>query len=646
MKNILAHSLALLGVLSSIGNAQAQVTAFTYQGRLNANGAPANGTYDFRFRLATDSLGDNYVGTVFASGQAVTGGLFTATLDFGAALFGGSNLWLEVDVRTNGSGAYTALNPLQALTAAPFAVMANSASNLLGTLPASQLSGALASGQLSGTYASAITLNNSANSFRGAFYGDGGGMTNLSATQLATGVIPDARLADNIARTNLVWLLNGNIGANPTNGNYLGTADSQPLELRVGGVRALKILPAGTSAASFIGGYSNNLIVGSRGSVIAGGGAANRTNVIQGDFSSISGGVDNHIGGHEEISPTLYSSIGGGQGNYAVGLYTFIGAGTRNTNYGSGGVIAGGTGNYLDASSGVIGGGYGNINSGGATTIAGGSGNLAGNEGAVVGGGVGNWSSGNNSTVAGGGGNTATNDFSTVGGGATNSASGLYATVAGGLTNSAAGNFSFAAGAGARALHDGTFVWSDASGPGMASTSPNQFLIRAQGGVGIGVTNPSASLDVAGSVRASGLLRSGSETGTSDLPSPSGLVVRRINSVTKDLGSVVARTDYLTLERDSTSGGLLIRYAANAGPQTITCMAFGTNGTPANFYTGWRTNRPSAGTITLCTDAQAIVQLQCSFGNTCNTQHVTQVNLALVPPDFYWVGTLMSTYNQ
>ena len=37
--------------------AQGIGTAFTYQGRLNASGQPANGLYDLRFRLATDALG-------------------------------------------------------------------------------------------------------------------------------------------------------------------------------------------------------------------------------------------------------------------------------------------------------------------------------------------------------------------------------------------------------------------------------------------------------------------------------------------------------------------------------------------------------------------------------------------------------------
>src|SRR6267142_2561457 len=143
----------------SISHAQGIGTAFTYQGRLNANGQSANGLYDLRFRLATDALGNNYVpNTILLNAQPITNGLFTAALDFGAGTFTGTNLWLEVDVRTNGGGGYTSLNPLQPLTPAPYAIMAATASNLSGTLPAAQLTGTLPSAQLSGAYSGAVTF--------------------------------------------------------------------------------------------------------------------------------------------------------------------------------------------------------------------------------------------------------------------------------------------------------------------------------------------------------------------------------------------------------------------------------------------------------------------------------------------------------
>lgn len=99
-------------------------TAFTYQGRLSDSGNPANGNYDFRFRLALDPQGNNYAGSpVLTNGVAVSSGLFTVSLDFGS-VFTGSNYWLQVDVRTNGAAAYSPLTPLQALSPVPYALYA------------------------------------------------------------------------------------------------------------------------------------------------------------------------------------------------------------------------------------------------------------------------------------------------------------------------------------------------------------------------------------------------------------------------------------------------------------------------------------------------------------------------------------------
>jgi len=120
--------LTIAPLLAVLGwSAAAQGTAFTYQGRLDTGSAPANGNYDFRFRLAADSLGSTLVGGPFlTNGIAVSNGLFTTVLDFGG-VFAGSNYWLEVDVRTNGVGGYTVLSPLQAFLPTPYALFAEKA---------------------------------------------------------------------------------------------------------------------------------------------------------------------------------------------------------------------------------------------------------------------------------------------------------------------------------------------------------------------------------------------------------------------------------------------------------------------------------------------------------------------------------------
>lgn len=116
-----ATMLVLIGSLAALAQ-----TEFTYQGQLKLSNAPADGLYDFRFRLFDSLSGGTQVGTtVFADGWPVDDGLLTVSLDFGQAVFTGSPRWLQIDVRpSEGSGAYTELAPRQALTAVPYAMYA------------------------------------------------------------------------------------------------------------------------------------------------------------------------------------------------------------------------------------------------------------------------------------------------------------------------------------------------------------------------------------------------------------------------------------------------------------------------------------------------------------------------------------------
>jgi len=177
----------------------AQGTAFNYQGKLNVNGAPASGSYDLAFDLFSDSNGVNRLGNSFTNlNTVVTNGLFVVVLDFGSGIFTGINAWLQISVRTNGGTTFTHLTPLQHVLPVPYAIMANTASNLLGTLPAAQVSGSLPANQLSGTmpdarlsgnvallnsnqnFTGANAFNNPGNDFTGSFHGNGSGLSNLS----------------------------------------------------------------------------------------------------------------------------------------------------------------------------------------------------------------------------------------------------------------------------------------------------------------------------------------------------------------------------------------------------------------------------------------------------------------------------------
>ena len=235
---------------------------------------------------------------------------------------------------------------------------------------------------------------------------------------------------------------------------------------------------------SAIGGGQSNSAEESRATV--GGGYMNEAtafaSTVAGGFSNTASGIYSAIGGGESNSAEDdRATVAGGDSNEASGPYTTIGGGAQNTASGTHATIGGGEQN---AASGTF------------STVGGGDENIAGGNWSTVGGGFGNEVSFASSTVAGGAGNQALGTGATVGGGTSNEALAEFATIPGGRSNTASGVYSFAAGEDASALHDRTFVWSSGPVPGVESTGPNQFLIRADGGVGIGTNAPSAALDV------------------------------------------------------------------------------------------------------------------------------------------------------
>ncbi|MGH7993500.1 MAG: hypothetical protein ACREDQ_08285, partial [Limisphaerales bacterium] len=226
----------MLLLFSPVGLAFAQGTAFTYQGRLNDGGAPANGSYDLTFALFnTNITGTALGGTLTNSATAVSNGLFTVTLDF-SNQFDGTPRWLQIGVRTNSTSSFTPLSPRQQLTPTPYAIFANGASNLSGMLPASQLAGTLPPSAFAG-YTNTVALTNGGNLFsgtfsglfsgifNGSFFGNGGGVTNVSVTNL-TGVLADKQLPTNSAFVNSNQTFSGaNIFTNSNNsfqGSFFG----------------------------------------------------------------------------------------------------------------------------------------------------------------------------------------------------------------------------------------------------------------------------------------------------------------------------------------------------------------------------------------------------------------------------------------
>jgi hypothetical protein len=429
MKTKTSLLLIVIGGISfaAVSLAFAQGTAFTYQGQLTTATGPANGMYDMTFALWNAATGGSQVGsTITDSGLNVTNGAVTVLLDFGG-VFDGTTYWLELAARTNGAASYTALSPRQELTPVPYAIYSENAGTAVtanavinGAVSAPQLNtlGAPTSGQILGFNGTSLTW--------------------MSPSAIA-----------------LDWSLTGNAGTSPTSGNFLGTTDNQPLDVRVNNQRALRLLPTNPDPThsriiNILGGSELNYLPPSGtavqvyGATISGGGGLYNgqtiSNTIWSDFGTIGGGGSNAC-----IAP--FATVGGGQGNTASGDHATVVGGWGNIASGRNSTALGGfsraSGDYSLAGGGA--------NAGGTLATAFGSSSASGNAATATGSST---ASGQNSVALGIA--TANGDYSAAFGDATAGAtystafaSGEaygYASIAGGIGNIVYGDYSLAMG--------------------------------------------------------------------------------------------------------------------------------------------------------------------------------------------------------
>jgi len=118
-----------LGLTCFSAGAASLGTAFTYRGHLSEAKTGASGLYDLRFTLYDAPDGGAIIGLpLTTNGVAVSNGLFSVTLDFGA-VFAEDARWLGVEVRTNGAPSFSELTPYQLMTPAIQSLFAVTAGN-------------------------------------------------------------------------------------------------------------------------------------------------------------------------------------------------------------------------------------------------------------------------------------------------------------------------------------------------------------------------------------------------------------------------------------------------------------------------------------------------------------------------------------
>lgn len=102
-------------------------TAIAYQGQLQDQGLPVNGSYRMTFRVWDAVSGGAPLGAPFTLDPVqVADGQFFASLDFGADVFSLGPAWLEVTAAPSGNpGAAVTFAPRQKITPAPLAINAD-----------------------------------------------------------------------------------------------------------------------------------------------------------------------------------------------------------------------------------------------------------------------------------------------------------------------------------------------------------------------------------------------------------------------------------------------------------------------------------------------------------------------------------------
>ena len=247
------------------------------------------------------------------------------------------------------------------------------------------------------------------------------------------------------------------------------------------------------SACNVLAGSSTNSVAsGIDGATIAGGGLVGSPNRVNGDNGTVGGGEGNTAGegstvagGSGNTALYFHATVGGGANNFAVAHEATVGGGLKNTASGRFATVGGGATNLADSFYATVSGGSGNTASFNFATVGGGTLNQASSEASVVSGGNYNLAQGAYSAISGGINNTAGGNTAAIGGGAGNMAGGMYAVIPGGFANQAAGDYCFAAGRKAivNADHPGVCLFADSKNFNFSSFAPNEFAVRATGGV-------------------------------------------------------------------------------------------------------------------------------------------------------------------
>jgi hypothetical protein len=299
-------------------------TAFSYQGQLKQDGAPANGNLDMEFRLFDAATLGNQVGNpVTLNGVAVLNGLFTVTLnaagEFGPRGFNGERRWLQITVDG------TTLTPRQTLTTVPYAATALSTVGL----DAHSLDAA------DGDPADAVFVDNVGNV--------GVGTTSPTAQLDVNGAARTTTLeitgGSPLVPSLVGWGSNGNGQINVPVGTFIAVAAGAAHSLAIrsdgtlggwgyNGSGAINV-PLGTFTA-VAAGYGHGLAIRSDGTLAGwGNNQLGQTDVPAGTFTAVAAGYSHGLAIRSDGTLAGWGNNQLGQTDVPAGTFTAVAAGNN-----------------------------------------------------------------------------------------------------------------------------------------------------------------------------------------------------------------------------------------------------------------------------------------------------------------------------
>jgi hypothetical protein len=343
LPQLLAFTIALL--LAAPG---ARATSFTYEGRLDDLGQPANGRYDLRLSAYGDAAqGATLAAPITFDGVEVKDGRFR--LDVALPLVNADQVWLEVAVRGSGEPAFSVIPGRSKAIAAALIGACWSSTGDSGVNPATNFIGT----------------------------------TDAQPFVVRTQNVQSLRIEPSTIL----------FGGDPITTNIIAGSVANAV---TAGVRGATIagggVPAGDSDPDFIG-ESRNRVTDAYGTVS--GGYGNRAgdivgSVIDRPWATVGGGRSNEAEGGS-------STVAGGFSNSATGGVSTVGGGENNVASGQHGAVAGGASNTAANTGSFVGAGFGNTASGQRSAVLGGLENTASGNLSAVGGGTRNCAGGFNS---------------------------------------------------------------------------------------------------------------------------------------------------------------------------------------------------------------------------------------------------------